>query len=1031
MSGFLPDLANWALRGGAGGDNADNNDNDNDNEGEGTALAAAPEPAITEADMRERRLARMEALQKRQQEAQAQAQQDPQPMEVDTTDTKPSSTTATTTAATTTTTATPMEMDSSPPVTKKAKGESVQTTTATAAAAAIASTSTSVKAASKTKSTTPIDPTRKIQRKKELLIKKVLNVTIYNRQHRDSACLHLDLGLDDENNNADDKNGGDIGVHTIAELLATRLSLPPSQLRDTVPTQKSFITYLATSHRKAAEEAKTLRQQQKDSNQPLIEILKEIQTQVVSYASSGLMEPDLFEQASDSRSQLLRAMIETCGGGGDPLKSFTHGITGKSDSSFYHQLCDELYTQDSTAFVTVVTGIVRCVTKHLKQCDSIDATVTVDVTTDTNQDGTTATITTTTNNERLNCGPTQLLSALSAVCGHKKAALVVTNMSDFLLPPAGSSAANETIRPPMPAGADLFRMLAGAGGGNQRRPYKKRSGVGLEEHTLLGTVFKISVPRNNNPAFPTDNILRQPASVIEQITRSQRQQLKVYQILLNQLVMSFVKAGKDTRNTLFKWFVDFQLVNPAATGMRPDYSTKVSSQSLLLNVQVALLKLCEPFVSDEKKHNLIDPQFVLSADDNLGVFPTSGDDALPRLGGDEEDDNTTMTTTTTPYNPKNTFIPQCFYYAARSIALGIAPSLSQHENLLRTISHQHWTLQNSNSDVQSDPRFRMMIARQRAAEVTLFQEEMIVDTVQFCDLMAKIMYEIENDEILRNMPEFFVVNICDMLMDVGKFQGKLLRGLQFPNVFKLVVKLLSPKYKHMIRNYNLRAKLGDTLFALYLPETKPRHRDIPQSIALDPTKGGQSYLLSDVEAQETLAPSLLLLYGEVEHTGSYDQKSHRAKISSLLKYLWESKEHRPAFQKITQNKDSFIKFANGIINETNDLISTVMEKLPKIKSTQEQMANAAEWGRLTEEEQTDATSRLEDDEREVKSALPLCNKTLQMFGYLNTDEVIRGLFLLPELCPRLVNMLIHVLGKLIGSRGLDLKVRNKFKLLHV
>jgi hypothetical protein len=1011
MSGFLPDLANWALRGGAG-DNADNNNNgENEGEGEGAAVAA-PEPAITEADMRERRLARMEAMQKRQQEAQAQAQQDPQPMEVDT-DTKSASTT---TAATTTT---PMEMDSSPPVTKKAKGESIP-------AAAIVTTPTSVKA-TKTKSTTPIDPARKIQRKKELLIRKVLNVTIYNRQNRDPACLHIDLGLDE--NNADDN--GDIGVHTIAELLATRLSLPPSQLRETVPTQKSFITYLATAHRKAAEEAKTLRQQQKDTNQPLIEILNEIQTQVVSYASSGLMEPDLFEQASDSRSQLLRAMIETCGGGGDPLKSLTHGITGKSDSSFYHQLCDELNTQDSTAFETVIAGIVSCVAKHLKQCDNIDATVTVDVT-DTNQDGTTPP-TTSTNNERLSCGPTQLLAALSAVCGHKKAALVVTNISDFLLPPVGSSAANETIRPPMPAGADLFRMLAGAGG-NQRRPYKKRSGVGLEEHTLLGTVFKISVPRSNNPAFPTgDNILRQPASVIEQITRSQRQQLKVYQILLNQLVMSFVKAGKDTRNALFKWFVDFQLVNPAATGMRPDYSTKVSSPSLLLNVQVALLKLCEPFVSDEKKHSLIDPLFVLSDEDNLGVFPgqEAGDDALPRLGGDEEGDNTTMSTTT-PYNPKNTFIPQCFYYAARSISLGIAPSLSQHENLLRSINHRHWTLNNSNSDLQSDPHFRMMITRQRAAEVTLFQEEMIVDTVQFCDLMAKIMYETDNDEILRNMPEFFVVNICDILMDVGKFQGKLLRGLQFPNIFKLVVKLLSPKHAHTIRNYNLRAKLGDTLFALYLPETKPQHyRDIPQSIALDPTKGGQSYLLSDVEAQETLAPSLLLLYGEVEHTGSYDQKKHRAKISSLLKYLWESKEHRPAFQKITQNKDSFIKFANGIINETNQLISTVMEKLPKIKTTQEMMANAAEWGRLTEEEQSDATSRLEDDEAEVKSALPLCNKTLQMFGYLNTDEVIRGLFLLPELCPRLVNMLIHVLGKLIGSRGLDLKVRTKFKLLHV
>ena len=69
------------------------------------------------------------------------------------------------------------------------------------------------------------------------------------------------------------------------------------------------------------------------------------------------------------------------------------------------------------------------------------------------------------------------------------------------------------------------------------------------------------------------------------------------------------------------------------------------------------------------------------------------------------------------------------------------------------------------------------------------------------------------------------------------------------------------------------------------------------------------------------------------------------------------------------------------------------------------------------------TERLEDNERDVKSSLPLCNKTLQMFGYLNTDRDIRVLFLLEELCPRLVSMLLHVLTKLVGSKGLDLKVR--------
>lgn len=213
------------------------------------------------------------------------------------------------------------------------------------------------------------------------------------------------------------------------------------------------------------------------------------------------------------------------------------------------------------------------------------------------------------------------------------------------------------------------------------------------------------------------------------------------------------------------------------------------------------------------------------------------------------------------------------------------------------------------------------------------------------------------------------------------------------------------------------------LYELFLPRSGDR-REVPASVTSDPLAGGQSYLLSDATAQETLAPSLLLLYGEVEHTGHYEKMTHRAKIASLIKYLWESSEHRPAFRRITENKESFIKFANGIINETNTLIATVMQKLPEIREAQERMKNTQEWGQLSEDEQSQLSSRLEDNEREVKSALPLCNKTLQMFGYLNTDESIRNLFLLDELCARLVTMLLHVLTKLVGSKGLDLKVDN-------
>eukprot|EP00339_Tiarina_fusa_P025566 CAMPEP_0117009760 /NCGR_PEP_ID=MMETSP0472-20121206/8773_1 /TAXON_ID=693140 ORGANISM="Tiarina fusus, Strain LIS" /NCGR_SAMPLE_ID=MMETSP0472 /ASSEMBLY_ACC=CAM_ASM_000603 /LENGTH=1113 /DNA_ID=CAMNT_0004712117 /DNA_START=80 /DNA_END=3421 /DNA_ORIENTATION=- len=947
MSGFLPDLASWALRGGAG--NGDDGD-EADQQAEGAAETPAQQEQLTEQEIRARRLARMEAMAAASsQAAPAAAAASGDAMIVD----SPNNDTSTEPM--------PMEVSNiaSPPRKKAAPPSSKKT----AAPSPTSAPKDQQKKKKAKESHSPLDPAKKSNRKKELLIKKILNVTLTNE---DPACVHI--AVEDA-----------IGLHTIAEVLATRVSLPKNQIR-TIPSQKPLIAYLAQSHRKASDELKTMRQLKKDTTE-LQGLLEEIQRQLVSYAASSLMEPDLFEQAQDGKAQLAKLFFTT-----DPSQSITFGVAG-SASSFYYLLCEELHSQDSSAFERVVNHLATQMMSSLKGCDSLESGVG-------------------------ESSPLGLTVALTSLCSHKKAALVVTKMDTFLLPPKDSPAANEVIRPsgPTPGGADLLRMLTGG-----ERPYQKRSGPGLEKQTLLGLCLRIATPKNN-PAFSPTSILRQSLDSVERTSSHQRQQLRVYQEACNQLIMALIKAGPDARGQVLQWVTDCMLVNPGATAMRPD-PTKVSSSSLLLNVSVVLLKLCEPFVSDEKKHRLIDAGFVSSPSHHKGIYATTGDDALPRLGGTPDDASMDA------FSPKNAFIPQCFFLTARSLALGIVPLLSQHENLLRHISHQHWELTSQNRDLHSDPHFSILVSRQRSNEVALFQEEMVVDTMRFCNLMAKVLVGLP-DDTLKLMPEHFCDNICDILMDVAKMKPKILRGLGLRYVFQLVVKLLSPTYASMVRNYNLRAMLGDVLHELYLPSTGNDRRDVPSSVACDPMAGGQTFLLSDPSAQETLAPSLLLLYGEVEHTGYYDKMSHRAKISSLLKYLWESSEHRPAFRAITQNKESFIKFANGIINETNTLIATVMQKLPEIRATQEKMANTQEWGRVPEEEQSIVTSRLEDNEREVKHALPLCNKTLQMFGYLNTDKDIRGLFLLGELCPRLVNMLLHVLGKLVGSKGLDLKVNN-------
>lgn len=743
--GFLPDLASWALGGGAGGNPSNAGENTNnpsagDNgDVSGTAnMNTSDEAPLTEQEIRARRLARMEAMM-------SASTATPQPMEVDTT------------AATT-------SMEISPPRKSKTTGSPSTTHTSptheqpplqTKKRAKESPPAAGPSVTPSNTSSTSSDPAKKLQRRKEALLKKILLISLSNGVNSgtssiamgDSTCVEITL---DE--------PIPLGVHSIAEILAIRLALPPSMI-STMPPQKPLLAYLAAAHRTAAEELRNLQQvrKPKEGDQEMISILEEIQKQVVSYAASSLMEPDLFEQAQDGTDQLTKALASA---GVDPTQDITFGVAGPA-SSFYQLLCEELHSQDVEAFARVMKDVVTSLVGSLKKCDSIDSGV-----------GDTSAL--------------SIVSALTAVCANKKVALLLATMDTFLLPAAGTPQAEETIQPPILPGADLLRMFAA-----ENRPYKKRSGPGLEKSTILGLVLRVSTPKSN-PAFPPTQILRQTLDAVERSSNQQRQQLRVYQDLCHQLIMNLIKGGAQAREQVVQWFVDCQLVNTGATAMRPD-ATKVSSTGLLLNVSMELLHLCDPFVSNEAKHKLIDATFVSLSEPGKLIFPTTGDDAIPRLG---ETDDSPMDTSTADasYAPKNTFVPQVFFLTARSLALGIVPQLSSHENLIRHISHQHWQLNSQNRDVYSDPHFSMMVSRQRSNEVALFQEEMTVATTRFINLMAKVLVGLP-DELLKQMPEHFVDNMCDILMSLAKLKSKCLRGMDARYVFSLMVKLLSPSYK--------------------------------------------------------------------------------------------------------------------------------------------------------------------------------------------------------------------------------------------
>ena len=81
MSGFIPDLANWALRGGAG-ENEENNDDSNNNNSSSNSSNnnrsnETLQPQLSEQEVRARRMARVEAMQRQLQESQQSPKEDP------------------------------------------------------------------------------------------------------------------------------------------------------------------------------------------------------------------------------------------------------------------------------------------------------------------------------------------------------------------------------------------------------------------------------------------------------------------------------------------------------------------------------------------------------------------------------------------------------------------------------------------------------------------------------------------------------------------------------------------------------------------------------------------------------------------------------------------------------------------------------------------------------------------------------------------------------------------------------------------
>lgn len=610
-------------------------------------------------------------------------------------------------------------------------------------------------------------------------------------------------------------------------------------------------------------------------------------------------------------------------------------------------------------------------------------------------------------------------------------------------------------------------------------------GAALADTTILGRMLR-NVTDARDPQFKQmfENAhIGMSRSVLEGNFARIRTSLNLAQMAVSDTLLSMLKAGEAKASAL-SWLEQAIVCNSENEKDQPDPRVG-ASRGFLLQLSGVLLRLCKPFLHDKSKLFKVDWRYLVHPDSEkvysrqeTGLYSRVVQPQYPAsIEAPVGSTNAFMTTTL--------FLTARALHLSCAPMIRRIKNLSRHVNHLRDelrdsdprAVHVFLEFMVHQTELLNPELLGMAIDYCGALAALLLDALRDGSSGTNVDgkgggdstIMGKDQLTATQLEVLSCLPEYLVMDMFEIINFTADARADLLDGTPFMNdVLELIIFFL--RRPAAILSPHLRATLGLTLFGAFLPgsardswERQGNYKDGQQCKMLD----------SSIAARKYLAPALLLLYGDVERTGHYEKIDHRRKLGVVLKYLWSLPSHRAAFRDIANaadadenssgNKDMstamvptnggvntddaesgpvsmevevesgsnaeefdnnyFIRFANGIMNETNAQVNEALSNLAEIKNVQ-MLKVSAEWLTMTEDQRKQHEEKLDEAEQYARMAAGLCMDTIHMVKFLTSDEAIIVPFLKPEILPRFTSMLLNVVNKLTGKKSLELKVDN-------
>ena len=279
----------------------------------------------------------------------------------------------------------------------------------------------------------------------------------------------------------------------------------------------------------------------------------------------------------------------------------------------------------------------------------------------------------------------------------------------------------------------------------------------------------------------------------------------------------------------FQKSLQFNTSRTKTTFNRDEYAANnLASDSFSLNLASVLLRLCIPFADVKSKaaKKIDAASFLLSSKArNVAAFDMSEDLICGgKFTQDREDKIGDLH-----------FVSQVYFLTLHALRLGPVQILRKVNLMMQQFSHIQRMLNQNPSDSRLQMQHGLILARKCVYDCALLEPDVVNATLRFISLTMGVLVHLAGgteslddpkitielprtpNETWRAVPQHFVDDTFDLLIYIGRERGHLLDSVSMDSVMDFLVLFLThPTY---IRSPHLRAKFGELLFSVFLPNS--------------------------------------------------------------------------------------------------------------------------------------------------------------------------------------------------------------------